>query len=164
MVINFLDQGLIHIERLVMQDVGHQHDVVGAPKAVPVEVSRSERNARLQAGIFDRGFRKPQRGRKIEDRGRELRINLAEGNGVCSCPASQVEKMKPPSELESFGELRTALTADAMKHGEDMTSQLRISFKDTPVHGPRARTDGLFQPSPVVPLRVVQEQEMADVL
>jgi hypothetical protein len=72
--------------------------------------------------------------------------------------------MNGPLEAQPFRKFRPALATDAIKHRQDIAAQFRIRFEDMPVDQALSRTDRLLQLSPIVPFRIVQQQQVPNVV
>src|SRR5262245_26917886 len=99
MVIDLFHQRLIRIKCLIMQNVGHQHDIVGASESILVEISSPQRDPGFQSGFFDGFFREAQCRGKIKHCGGQFRIHMAKGHRVSAGAASQIQHAYRTAEL-----------------------------------------------------------------
>src|SRR6185437_12050385 len=103
MFINLFDERLIRLEGLVVQNVGHERDIIRTAKFIQVKVSTQHRDSRFESGIFDCFLRQRKRRGKIEHRRSKFGIDLAEGNRVGAGSPTQIQEADASLEPQSFG-------------------------------------------------------------
>ena len=148
---------------LIVQDVGHEGHIVGPAESILVEIAREQVNPRFQPCLFHRSFRQSKRCRQIEHRSGQLRIGLAEGNRVGPGSSAQIQEPNRPAQLQPLGEIRPALLPNSMKDCQYIGAQLRICLEDMPVDRSLPGANRLLQLAPVLPFRIVQQEQVTDI-
>ncbi len=153
----------VGIRTLVVQDVRHQHDIIGPAQGVGVEVSSQQGDPRVKSRFLDRPLGRLQRLRQVKDGRAQPRVDGAKGDRIRAGTSPEIKEGPRFAKLQPRGQRRPALLSDAIQNRQHVRPQLRIGFKHMAGHRRVSGSDRLLQLAPVAPLRLMEQEQVSHI-
>src|SRR5206468_13035310 len=127
-------------------------------------IAREEAEALCKPGLLDQTLGGPQRLRQVKDGRRQSRIGLAERHRVRPGAAPQIQKGLRAAEVDLLGQRRCMLQGHVLEHHQHVLRQPRVRLEHMALHRGAPGANDRLKPAPVVPLGLLQQEQMAGIL